>query len=405
MAMIATTAVDWLQLWCDFSTFFAKRGGGANMDVGQARRSPNYQWAKLDVKTRTFSEVYDVSRNNIVMFTIYLKPYSSVIKATGGLIKVKNELLYKANCVSLVETFLRENSIRFKSISRIDLCVDFEDFANGERPQTVLEKIMCNNYYRMGKSKFFAHGTDISSANVKHITGPDAKGVERDYWVIHNHFDVIGYSDEEERFSYICWGSRLSEVRTYLYDKTRELEEVHMKRYIVQQWNANKLGLDRRHVWRLEFSMKAPQFHIVEQNTGAVINDDWQKFLSTKSRNAIIMALANKYFDIRRNSGQVRKDREEHIEMIRLPSEQTMVVRFEPTPDQTRSMKTMLRKMDAVNDEVRNARRTFYSIIQQAKREYAMQTGLVGWALEHGIDLSEDSKYNDEKLDFPEDCV
>lgn len=391
--MDATTAVDWMQLWCDFSRFFARGGFGEDLSVENTRKSPNYQWAKMDVKTRTFREVWDVSRNNIVLFTVMVKPYSSVISRTGGLVKVKNEILYKRQCADIVDTFLKENSIYFKSVSRIDLCVDFEEFANGERPPVVLEKIMRNDYWKIGKSKFFAHGSDLDSCGVKRI-----KSDKGDYYVIHNHFDVIGYPDEENRFSYICWGSRMSEVRTYLYDKTRELEEVHMKRYIVQQWNANGLGSSERHVWRLEFSMKAPQFKIVAQDTGVIFNDDWKSFLDVGYRNSIIMAIADKYFDIRINSGQQRKDRERHLDMIVLPHEQSMVLRFEPTPDNTRAMKIFLRKMDAVNDEVRNARRTFYAMMQQVKREYAENTGLVGWALEHGIDLSLDSKYNQDKL-------
>lgn len=194
----------------------------------------------------------------------------------------------------------------------------------------------------------------------------------------------------------------MSEVRTYLYDKTRELNEVHMKRYIVQQWQANGLGKTDTHVWRLEFSLKAPQFEIVSQDTGIVFNDDWRAYLNTGYRNSIIMALAEKYFDIRENTGQVRKDREKRIQTLTLPNEQAMVLRFQPTPDNTRAMKIFLRKMDAVNAEVRNARRTFYAMMQQVKREYAENTGLVGWALEHGIDLNKDSKYNDDKLPFYE---
>lgn len=395
--MEATTAVDWLQLWCDFSQFFYRGGFGDDLSVEQSRKSPNYQWNRMEVKTRTFSEVWDVSRNNIVLFTVMIKPYSSVISKTGGLVKVKNEVLYKRQAVNIIETFLRENSIYYKSISRIDLCADFETFANGERPPILLEKIMKNEYWKIGKSKFFAHGSDLDSAGVKKIHTDDG-----DYWVIHNHFNVIGYSDEENRFSYICWGSRLSEVRTYLYDKTRELKEVHMKRYIVQQWQANGLGKTDTHVWRLEFSIKAPQFKVVSQETGVDFTDDWKSHLNTEYRNSIIMALAEKYFDIRENSGQVRKDREKRIQTLTLPTEQAMVLRFQPTPDNTRAMKIFLRKMDAVNAEVRNARRTFYAMMQMCKREYAENTGLVGWALEHGIDLSKDSKYNDDKLELYE---
>lgn len=391
--MDATTAVDWLQLWCDFSRFFSRGKLGGDISVEQSRKSPNYQWNLMDVKTRTFSEVWDVSKNNIVLFTVMIKPYSSVISKTGGLIKVKNEILYKRQAVNIIETFLRENSIYFKSVSRIDLCADFEIFANGERPPIVLEKIMRNDYWKIGKSKFFAHGSDLDSAGVKKIHSENG-----DYWVIYNHFNVIGYSDEENRFSYICWGSRMSEVRTYLYDKTRELNEVHMKRYIVQQWQANGIGKTDTHVWRLEFSIKAPQFEIVSEDTGIVFNNDWRAYLNTEYRNSIIMALADKYFDIRENTGQARKDREERISMLELPTEQAMILRFQPTPDNTRAMKIFLRKMDAVNDEVRNARRTFYAMMQQVKREYAENTGLVGWALEHGIDLSKDSKYNQDNL-------
>lgn len=386
--MEAVSNVDWMQLWCDFRAM---------------QWAQKYTYVKLDIHSRTFSEVYDVFYHGVCCWTLCIKPYSKVIKPTGGLIKIKNELLYKSTCTKWTEEFLRLNAIKFISVSRVDLCLDFLYFANGERPDKTLRRILTGELWKIGKSKFFCNGAHIDHPDIKKVTKLCADGTKHDYFVIENSFKVIGDNDAQNNYSYICWGSRNSDVRTYLYNKSKELREVHYKSYITQQWKANNIYNNEIDTWRLEFSIKSPQFDILSKKTGHVFTDAWQDFFIESERNGAIMALASKYFDIRQNTGQKRKDREESVVLLDIPHSQVEINVWQPKKDITRSDKVLLRKLDKVNDEIRLQKSSFYDEVASLKTKYADKVGLTEWCLSHGITLSE--AYEREKNQEDEDLT
>lgn len=150
------------------------------------------------------------------------------------LAKVANSLLYTSNWATIFTDCLRALGWRWVGVNRLDLCCDFNYFANGRLPALFvadyLHKPTKNrpSFLRRGSNKWRAVGERTISANM---------------------IDTLS------------WGKRDSPVQVNLYNKTKELLEVHSKPWIVAKWNENGLlhGKDdsdtMHYVWRVEFSI------------------------------------------------------------------------------------------------------------------------------------------------------
>ena len=148
--------------------------------------------------------------------------------------KVANSLLYTKNWAAMFTDCLRALGWRWVGVNRVDLCCDFNYFANGRLPSLFVQDYLHQptknrpSFLRRGSNKWRANGERSISSNM---------------------IDTLS------------WGSRDSPVQVNLYNKTKELQQVHNKPWIVAKWNENGLrsGLDNtgvnHFVWRVEFSI------------------------------------------------------------------------------------------------------------------------------------------------------
>lgn len=273
-------SLDWLQFFVDLSCYQVPYYCEENL---------------LSIRTRTFSEVCSISIHGNRVAQICRKPYSSVISPTCGTLKIENEYLYVSNAERIIEQVLKEFNIRILSVTRVDICGDFERICN-RQPSQLIKDLINGEVLKVGHAKFYAHGEDLWKAK-------GVRQIGENTWVCPNSWEVVG-ARSSMKLDYLRYGSNSSNVCCYLYNKSKELREVKDKPYIRCRW-----GKTHADVWRLEFSIKGRRMSFIEKESGVVLPQDWKLYLSGYLCD-MYTSLALHYFNIRENTGQVRKDRE-----------------------------------------------------------------------------------------------
>lgn len=140
-------------------------------------------------------------------------------------IKVDNAVLYTSCWNSILHDFIKSAGAIIKNITRLDLCCDFNTFDGGLEPAEFIRS--------------YIYGGKIN---------PIRKGS--------NQFSVIGSKSlDKVDIQTLRFGSSSSAVKVYMYNKTKELEEVKDKPYIREMWK--NAGLDVSKVWRVEISISS----------------------------------------------------------------------------------------------------------------------------------------------------
>lgn len=149
------------------------------------------------------------------------------------IVKVDNARLYYSNWLGDLYAAIRALHWEIHHINRIDICIDFNYFANNRLPLRFVQDYLSKpsqtrpSFIRRGSNKFRAIGTRSLS---------------------------------ELLYETLSWGTRDCAVQTNLYNKSIELQEKADKPWIRERWvNAGlKHGVfngKRFYVWRLEFSI------------------------------------------------------------------------------------------------------------------------------------------------------
>ena len=152
-------------------------------------------------------------------------------------IRLCNESCYHDNPIDEIRTFILTYDFVYKSIARIDICLDFNTFDNGWTPQRFINSYMRSHISKVNQTNVSCHGSDN--------------------W-------------DGRSFNSLKWGAVTSPISTKLYNKTLEMKQGEDKSYIRQWWQCggdfvgmaikpeDVTGLDMtKEVWRLEFSIKA----------------------------------------------------------------------------------------------------------------------------------------------------
>lgn len=221
-------SVDWFQYYCHQES---NPQHGQEFHGLQPNRQGYISTYKI-VAPHEFSPLYNqhfcVTLNGKPMAHCHYSPKMSALNTRSASIKVENSLLYTPDWCFYLHDILGALRWTILNITRVDICADFNTFHNGRSPEIFATDYLRTaskkhpTYLRVGKDKWHAVGTKFVSEN---------------------------------RVDYLRWGTRESEVCTYLYNKSKELREKHMKPWIAREWKA--AGLDVANVWRVEFSINA----------------------------------------------------------------------------------------------------------------------------------------------------
>lgn len=275
--MTYVLSIDWLALYC------------LHMDVGAWQPSKSdgsllgaYPWRyKLaDYGTRQFKQLYFVSMPNPEggfddFAEVQACPYAHILKSNAIIIRFVNRALYTPDFWELANRFLSDNNFVFQSISRIDICADFNDFATMS-PLALIEGFAAKNLRHVGRgvgALYFNHGVEHNR-----LTG------ERDYGV---------------RYTGLSFGTHSSDARVYLYNKSFELLTQGDKPWIRDTWVS--AGLDVRNVWRLEVSLKSDGCRFKDKQTGEKVAVDLERSKDTDELDKIYRTFVMKLFAFVKN--------------------------------------------------------------------------------------------------------
>lgn len=226
MGILRCVNIDWLEVFCEEDLSWPPR-------TADWYRAQGWSVVVREYGTPQYREMFTLTAGGFPVFEVRRAPYST--KSNGGIfnenachIRLSNRTCYRDRAVDLLRRFLLACRLELRGISRVDVCLDFCHFDNGDNPQNVINAYMRGELSKVNQSNVSAHG--------------------RDQWC--------------GRFwSSLKWGSENSMVTTKIYDKTRELREVRDKPYIRQCWL--EAGLissfddSTTQVWRVEFSINS----------------------------------------------------------------------------------------------------------------------------------------------------
>ena len=298
-------SIDWLQLYCE----------AINLTFHK-----DYTWNLQKYQTKQFREIYEVIYRNELLCTVVRVPTSPIIPPNSLIVKFSNRFLYGQNIGYLVTDFLEANNIIYKSITRIDLCCDFNYFYNGYYPENFVRDFLRNNILKNGRGKF----------------------------------TVIGEQKKTNSYQYLRFGSKTSEVNVYLYNKSVELAQVVDKPHIRKLWSV--AGLDTtKPVWRLEISIKSKGNSYLDLDTGELSIINYQDIVSQDNLHNIFNSYINQYFSFKINNGKSNKSRMEHLQLF-----DNEEFTFKPLylPNSTgagKSEKVFLKKLYQYDQEMRGA--------------------------------------------------
>ena len=226
--------IDWLEIYC-IEQIDEPRDA-------EFFRKQSFEVIERDYGTPIYKEMFTICDNGNPYMEIRRNPYS--LKSMGGImqdgschIRLCNESCYHDNPIDEMRTFILTYDFVYKSIARIDICLDFNTFDNGWTPQRFINSYMRSNISKVNQTNVSCHGSDN--------------------W-------------DGRSFNSLKWGAVTSPISTKLYNKTLEMKQGEDKSYIRQWWQCggdfvgmaikpeDVTGLDMtKEVWRLEFSIKA----------------------------------------------------------------------------------------------------------------------------------------------------
>lgn len=324
-------SIDWLQLYCT---------GVINVVKG-------YEVKRLEYSTRIFKHIDEIYFNKKKICTATHTPFSSVLEQDMIIIKFENYLLYEKDLFLVVDNFLKDFNLTYKSISRLDIAADFNTFYKKRNVQNFLNDFLKNNVRKIGKANYKLQGCQKST----HVV------------------------------DYLRFGGNASEVSAYIYNKTKELNEVKMKSYIVDMWRCSGLDVDTG-VWRLEFSIKSAAIKMLDKQSGDLQDISLENIKDKCFREKMFLALYEKYFCFRTNTGKTNVTREKKIVLFENNFADIERYFVRGLGDATRADKIFIKKMEASNCELRDLKKYYKEQENDILFDFVVGKGLEDYYLQ-----------------------
>lgn len=338
---------DWLQIHVNAAAFQANH--------------PHYNIQMLPVSSRTFRDIFTISKDGRQVAQLACHPHSPKIPKHSGTIKFENYILYNTNRCAIIDQIMEDLQIYTLGTTRIDICGDFRRIAS-RLPEQLIQDILFERIYKVGHAKVTTMGDQQKQ-----------------------QFTSYGTAGKTNTFSYLRYGTRNSRISTYLYNKTKELNEEHDKPYIREIWRENGWHGDMN-VWRLEFSIKGRDMKFIEKDTGELLPNNPKLWIKNDIMPTIYSALCRHYFDLRLKT-QVRKDREERIPLWPTePVSAPLIKKLDSTRHSNRSDKIFLRKLANMATETQNT--NIINLAAELGEAYAAEKRLEAWSIINKLEFN-----------------
>lgn len=230
--------LDWLEI-------HAMEPPGDPHDANYYRRV-GLTVAERDYGTRVYKEmftVYDLRNNPFVEVrrAPYSTGYAGIHAAEECHLRLVNAACYYDDAAQRLQDFMDTYHYTFNRISRVDICLDFELFDEGDEPAKFLARYLRQVYSKINQGNITAHGADRWNGQV---------------------------------WNSVSWGSPTSAIGTKFYNKTMELYDqasgTFRKPHIRYAWLKCHLiddfhkclkrqadGWYQPQIWRIEFSIRS----------------------------------------------------------------------------------------------------------------------------------------------------
>lgn len=305
--MEAVLNIDWLSVYCDFSNY-------KEIDL--------ITYNTLSYQSRQFKLLEEWIIDNELFASVQRVPSSSILDKHDGIIKISNRFLYQKNSIGRLQELCRRQGITIKHITRLDICTDFNTFHNNYQPEQLI--------------KDFLNGVILHSGKCK--------------------FTVSGRHEHKNTFEYLRIGQKTSDVHAYLYNKTKEMNDVKFKHYIFDDWKRG--GLDtKKNVWRLEFSLNSTATKLVDTSTGEMQRISLDDIKDLSYLQNLYSSLCYQYFRFKVNDGQKNKSRMKDIVLIKQTEGTLKRIRLHDSADITRSEKVLVKQLYQYESERRHLSR------------------------------------------------
>ena len=257
-----------------------------------------------DYGTRVYKEMFtvnDAQGNPFVEVrrAPYSTGYAGIHDERECHLRLVNAACYLDNAAQLMQQFIDTYHYDFNRITRVDICLDFERFDEGDDPAVFLSRYLRQVYSKINQGNITAHGADRWNGQV---------------------------------WNSVSWGSPTSAIGTKFYNKTMELYDpatgTYRKPHIRYAWL--KCGLiDDFHkvlkrkddgwytpqIWRVEFSIRSSvkKWFAIELNGEAKhyqsIRNTLDMYDCRDKLLTLFASLQQHYFHFKHYDKEQRKDR------------------------------------------------------------------------------------------------
>ncbi|RUT68758.1 hypothetical protein D0817_19270 [Flavobacterium cupreum] len=266
---------------------------------GEFPENSKFRLKPYDYGTKIFEIRSDLYYEDLKIGIYTAKPRSAIISDNLAQLQIENNLFYTLTNDTLkciINTFCDETQYIFKSVNRLDICLDKSDINNSYR--NLYSNIVGGHYLISGRPKNMQSYFETY------------KGKS-----ILNGFQI---------------GKRTSDKIIRCYNKTLSLQLTE-KPYINQYYSNN--GLKNDNVWRFEYQLNSAFFRGLNEHSNADINVSqsmtWGIF--DKANLYELLKIANKgFFELRENTGKSEVNKEKLITLFDFDYLQSQISKFNP---------------------------------------------------------------------------
>lgn len=266
---------------------------------GEFPETSEFHLKPYDYGTKIFEIRADLYYNDLKIGIYTAKPRSAIISEQLAQLQIENNLFYTLSNTELknvLEKFCDETLYSFKSVNRLDICLDKCDVLHSYR--NLYSDIVAGNFLISGRPK------NLQSYFETY------KGKS-----ILNGFQI---------------GKRTSDKIIRCYNKTLSLQLTE-KPYINQYYIDN--GLKNDNVWRFEYQLNSAFFRGLNEHSKGDSNIyqsmTWGVF--DKANLYELLKIATKgFFELRENTGKSQINKEKLIQLFDFDYLQSQITKFNP---------------------------------------------------------------------------
>ena len=288
--------LDWLEVHCFEPT-------NDPHDATYFRRA-GLEVVEREYGTRVYKEMFTVSdRRGNPFVEVRRNPYSQGFQGVHAAeechLRLVNAACYYDDAALRLQNFMDTYGYTFNRIARVDICLDFEKFDEGDDPAKFLSRYLRQVYSKINQGNITAHGTDR--------------------W-------------DGQLWNSVSWGSPSSAIGTKFYNKTQELYDptsgTFKKPHIRYAWlqcgliddfhkvlKKTEDGWYQPQIWRIEFSIRSSvkKWFTIELNgkerNYQSIRNTLEMYDCREKLVTLFAALQQHYFHFKHYEHGKRKDR------------------------------------------------------------------------------------------------